>query len=69
MREKTDKEKMNPFRWPDTPQPAYPNVQWPKDGFEGYKCCEKCNNNPKNNPFATGFCACTLPYMERPIMC
>jgi hypothetical protein len=22
--------------------------------------CEKCYNNPKNNPFASGVCLCTL---------
>ena len=29
-----------------------------------YKCCEKCSNNPKNNPHASGICNCVLPYME-----
>lgn len=29
-----------------------------------YKCCEKCSNNPANNPYASGICCCTLPYME-----
>lgn len=29
-----------------------------------YKCCEKCRNNPANNPHASGICNCTLPYME-----
>ena len=33
-----------------------------------YECCRHCNNNPNNNPYASGFCCCTLPYieMERP---
>ena len=35
--------------------------------FFNYKCCEKCNNNPKNNPNATGFCNCILPLLEQPI--
>ena len=29
-----------------------------------YKCCQNCNNNPHNNPFASGVCHCTLPYYE-----
>lgn len=24
--------------------------------------CEFCNNNPKNNPYASGICNCALPY-------
>ena len=27
--------------------------------------CDNCWNNPRNNPFATGFCNCALPAMER----
>ena len=27
--------------------------------------CDNCMNNPKNNPYATGFCNCALPAMER----
>ena len=26
--------------------------------------CDNCMNNPKNNPFASGFCNCALPAME-----
>ena len=26
--------------------------------------CDNCMNNPKNNPYATGFCNCALPAME-----
>lgn len=29
-----------------------------------FKCCEKCPNNPKNNPFATGVCNCAAPSQE-----
>lgn len=29
-----------------------------------YECCKNCTNNPKNNPFASGICACTQPYRE-----
>lgn len=25
-------------------------------------CCEYCNNNPLNNPYASGTCCCSLPY-------
>lgn len=27
--------------------------------------CAGCSNNPKNNPNASGFCGCTLPYLRR----
>lgn len=42
------------------------NDEWnssPHGGFN-YKCCQKCPNNPKNNPNASGICHCTLPSME-----
>lgn len=29
-----------------------------------YECCKNCTNNSKNNPYASGICACTAPYME-----
>lgn len=38
-----------------------------KPTFNNYKCCENCNNNPKNNPAATGICNCILPLLECPI--
>lgn len=28
--------------------------------------CERCMNNPKNNPNASGMCNCALPYMNGP---
>lgn len=28
-----------------------------------YDPCANCNNNPKNNPNASGFCNCVLPDM------
>ena len=27
--------------------------------------CDNCMNNPKNNPYASGFCNCALPAIER----
>ena len=34
------------------------------NGFNGYyDPCANCNNNPKNNPNASGFCCCALPDM------
>lgn len=30
-----------------------------------YECCKHCNNHPANNPNASGFCSCMLPYLER----
>lgn len=45
--------------------PYYPeqqnNYQLIQNNF---KYCEKCPNNPKNNPFATGVCNCALPAQE-----
>ena len=29
--------------------------------------CDKCPNNPKNNPNASGMCCCALPYFANPI--
>lgn len=26
--------------------------------------CANCSNNPANNPYASGFCNCTLPYFN-----
>ena len=38
-----------------------------KPGFDTYNPCEKCPNNPKNNPHATRFCNCALPSLMNPI--
>ena len=37
-----------------------------KDGSNvySYDPCEKCMNNPRNNPYASGVCNCVLPYMH-----
>lgn len=40
----------DPLDWP-----------WNEYGFE-YKCCTNCANNPANG--GSGFCNCTLPYLE-----
>lgn len=29
--------------------------------------CDKCPNNKKNNPNASGICYCVLPYFANPI--
>jgi hypothetical protein len=29
--------------------------------------CEHCPNNPKNNPFSSGFCNCALPSLMNPM--
>ena len=29
--------------------------------------CEKCLNNPKNNPNASGICYCAAPHFANPI--
>lgn len=28
--------------------------------------CANCNNNPANNPLASGICNCVLPYLNNP---
>lgn len=33
----------------------------------GNNPCENCPNNPKNNPFSSGFCNCALPALFNPI--
>jgi hypothetical protein len=40
----------------------YPQVKklWENNELD---CCANCQNNPKNNPLATGSCNCALPYM------
>jgi len=32
-----------------------------------YDPCANCSNNPLNNPYASGFCNCVLPYLNNPI--
>ena len=44
---------------------------WYKDYNNGwdlkpYHPCTNCPNNPSNNPYATGFCCCSLPYLYNP---
>ena len=29
-----------------------------------FKCCQKCHNNPANNPYASGICCCSIPDQE-----
>ena len=38
------------------------------DISEYHDPCAGCSNNPKNNPYASGVCGCTLPYMNRPTL-
>lgn len=45
--------------------PGYPGSVPYHNAYNGPKCCEKCMNNPKNNPKASGFCNCVLPHMEQ----
>lgn len=35
--------------------------------LQGTNPCEKCPNNPKNNPAASGICNCAAPYFANPI--
>ena len=36
------------------------------DSFDSFDSdpCRFCNNNPRNNPFASGICNCALPYLK-----
>lgn len=41
--------------------------------YDGYPArqyndpCEFCQNNPRNNPHASGFCCCALPALANPM--
>lgn len=48
------------------PTSKFENIEPNSTGFGGkYNMgdnpCEHCPNNPKNNPFSSGFCNCALP--------
>ena len=45
----------DPIDLPDWINNNYRNI----DGY--YDPCYNCRNNPKNNPYASGFCNCSLP--------
>ncbi len=36
-----------------------------QDNYDYDDPCRNCPSNPMNNPFASGFCNCVLPYMGR----
>ena len=38
-----------------------------KEKSEAVSPCDKCPNNPMNNPNASGFCNCAAPYFANPI--
>lgn len=55
-----------------TPISTFENIDPNSTGFGGkYNMgnnpCEHCPNNPKNNPFSSGFCNCALPALSNPI--
>lgn len=48
------------------PTSKFENIDPNSTGFcgkynMGDNPCEHCPNNPKNNPFSSGFCNCALP--------
>ena len=47
--------------------PRTPTNGW-ISGYIQSDPCAFCNNNPKNNPYASGICCCALPAMYR-IIC
>lgn len=54
------------------PASKFENIDPNSTGFRGkYNIgnnpCEHCPNNPKNNPFSSGFCNCALPALSNPI--
>jgi hypothetical protein len=54
------------------PVSAFENIDPNSTGFGGkYNMgnnpCEHCPNNPKNNPFSSGFCNCAIPALNNPI--
>lgn len=56
----------------DIPVSIFENTDPNSIGFGGkYNMgnnpCEHCPNNPKNNPFSSGFCNCALPTLSNPI--
>lgn len=56
----------------DIPVSIFENTDPNSTGFggkynTGNNPCENCPNNPKNNPFSSGFCNCALPTLSNPI--
>jgi hypothetical protein len=56
----------------DIPVSIFENTDPNSTGFGGKfnmgnNPCEHCPNNPKNNPFSSGFCNCALPALSNPI--
>lgn len=54
------------------PASKFENIDPNSTGFGGkYNMgsnpCKNCPNNPKNNPFSSGFCNCALPALSNPI--
>ena len=54
------------------PTSKFENIDPNSTGFGGKfnmdnNPCEHCPNNPKNNPFSSGFCNCALPALSNPI--
>jgi hypothetical protein len=54
------------------PTSKFENIDPNSTGFGGkynmgVNPCEHCPNNPKNNPFSSGFCNCALPALSNPI--
>ena len=54
------------------PASVFDNIDPNSTGFGGKfnmgnNPCDNCPNNPKNNPFSSGFCNCALPALTNPM--
>ena len=58
------KEMMEDWKKSYPQQVTYVPIFIEKDTYDPYyqDPCRYCNNNPRNNPFASGVCHCVLPY-------
>ena len=54
------------------PASSFENIDPNSTGFGGNfnmgnNPCDNCPNNPKNNPFSSGFCNCAIPALTNPM--
>lgn len=54
------------------PTSSFENIDPNSTGFGGNfnmgnNPCDRCPNNPKNNPHSSGFCNCAIPALTNPM--